>query len=142
MKKMNQILFAAVIAATIGLSTQASAQYNANETDGIAASPRVRQMLNERKSSIITSMTVSKNHGATRLAPTGTQTVLNDGISAAPRTRQLLSEQSRRPAAIPSSTAVASSGYQATGVDGITASPKLRQQLNDRTETVMVAPVK
>jgi hypothetical protein len=142
MKKMNQILFAAVIATTISLASQANAQYKINEHDGIAASPRLRQQLNEQKASATAAAIASKNHPTTTVASAGYRVTENDGIAASPKTRQVLNEQSRRSTAVQSSTAVASAGYKATGPDGITASPRLRQQLNERPVTIMVAPVK
>jgi len=142
MKTLNQILSAAVLVTTISLASNASAQYKINEEDGIAASPRVRQMLNERKASAAVAALASKNHATTTVASAGFRVTQNDGIAASPKTRQLLNEQARRSTAIPSSTAVASAGYKATGADGITASPRLRQQLNEQSVTIMVAPVK
>ena len=46
-----KIALAAVALAALALASTASAQYKAVGDDGIAASPKVRQMLNERKAS-------------------------------------------------------------------------------------------
>jgi hypothetical protein len=132
MKTLNQILFSAVIAATLGLANQASAQLKAGEDDGIAATPRVRQMMNERKGPQ-TGSAVSFH------APTpGAQLSHATGLAASPKLRQMLEEQ--RP-----STVVAASSQQTSPVaetDGIAASPKVRQQLNERGATFMIAPIK
>jgi len=142
MKNLNQILFAAFIATTLSLASQANAQYKINEDDGIAASPRLRQQLNERKASATAAAMTSKNHATTTVASAGYRVTENDGIAASPKTRQLLDDQARRATAVQSSTAVASAGFKATGADGITASPRLRQQLSERPATIMIAPVK
>ena len=133
MKNLNSILFAAAIAATFGLANNASAQFKATTDDGIAASPKVRQMLNERAA-------------ATRVAPATpsvTVTYRNqaDGITASPKVRQMLAERKVVISGAPA-TEVASAGYRPTGSDGVTASPKLRQQLDERTTQFMVAPLK
>ncbi len=139
--KMNQILFAAALATTLSIASQADAQFKVNEDDGIAASPRVRQMLNELKASRAAAA-VSQN------APTigfyaGYRAVGSDGIAASPKVRQMLDEQrassvvTTRPQ---ESTVVA--GYRPVGTDGIAASPRVRQQLNERGGALMIAPVK
>lgn len=136
MKVLNQLLIAAVVATTLSLAANASAQYKINEDDGIAASPKLRQMLNERKASANASLVASKHYTANTVASA------NDGIAASPRTRQMIEERKRSATTVASSTAVASAGYRATGADGVTASPRLRQQLNERSGAVMLAPVK
>jgi hypothetical protein len=143
MKKVNQILFVAVIATTLSLASQANAQYRINEDDGIAASPKARQTLTERRGSTTTSLTASKNPATTNPnASAGYPVAENADIAASPRARQLLNEQARRSSPILSSVAVASAGHESTRADGIAASPKLSQQLNERPKTIIVAPVK
>jgi len=93
MKALNQILFAAVLVATLSLSSNASAQYKINEEDGIAASPRVRQMLNERKTSAVAAALVSNYHATTTVASAGLRVRENDGIAASPKLRQQLNER-------------------------------------------------
>ncbi len=88
---MSQILFAFAIATTLGIATHANAQFKVNEDDGIAASPRVRQMLNERKASKAAAAIL-------KIAPTtdlyaGYRAVGSDGIAASPKVRQMLDEQ-------------------------------------------------
>ena len=133
MKNLNSILFAAAIAASFSLVDNANAQYKATGADGITASPKVRQQLNERAA-------------ATRVAavtPAVTVTYRNpaDGITASPKVRQMLAERKVVISGAPS-TEVAAAGYRATGSDGITASPKLRQQLDERGAQFLIAPLK
>lgn len=133
MKNMNRITFAAAVAASLSLIASASAQFKPVEEDGIAASPKIRQMLNERKA--------DANPAPAEGGSVGYQATGRDGITAPPSVRQRLSE--RKVITSTPSTAFASVGYQATGEDGITASPKVRQQLNERGGTpVMIAPLK
>ena len=133
MKNLNKVLFAAAIAATMSLANSASAQYKPTGDDGITASPKVRQMLNE-------------SAAATRVAPvTSTVTVTYrnpaDGVTASPKVRQMLAERKVVVSeASPSEVAVA--GYQPTGADGVTASPKLREQLDERSAPITIAPLK
>ena len=141
MKKTNQILFAAIIATTLSLAGRANAQFRVNDDDGIAASPKVRQMLNERKAARAASLASAKSTSPT-VASTAYRATGDDGIAASPKVRQMLNQQRRNTLATPDSSALASAGYRATGDDGITASPKLRQQLNERSGPIMVAPVK
>ncbi len=137
--KINRILFAGAIAAILSFAGQARAQYKINEDDGIAASPKVRQMLNERKASQAAAA-LSKSGAATGFYA-GYRPAGSDGIAASPRTRQMLDEQrASRVVASQESTAVA--GYRPVGNDGITASPRVRQQLNERGGVLMIAPVK
>ena len=86
MKNLNKVLLAAAVAATVGLATNASAQYKPVGDDGIAASPKVRQMLNETESrtTVPAAPAVAVNH--TRPA--------DDGITASPKGRAQLNERS------------------------------------------------
>jgi hypothetical protein len=103
------------------------AQVRVND-DGVVASPKVRQMLNEHK--------MAMKRGA--ITPIVTTAAVNDGIVASPKVRQTLAEH--KAASAPAATETAS--YQPTGSDGITASPKLRDQLTERTPTFRIAPIK
>jgi len=133
MKNLNKVLLAAAFAASFSLVQNASAQFKPTVDDGIAASPKVRQMLNERAAA-------TRVQAAT---PTGSVTYHNpaDGVTASPRALQALAERKVVVSGAPK-TEIATTGYRATGDDGITASPKLRQQLGERGPTLMVAPVK
>lgn len=136
MKNLNKILIVAALAAMFGLVGSARAQnsvgYSATGEDGITASPKHRQFLNEHKRAASTSPTT--------VAPVGYWPTGDDGITASPKTRQQLTERKTVPGT--SSSAAATVGYRAKSNDGITASPKLRQQLDERSKTFMVAPVK
>jgi len=137
MKSQSKFVIATVTAIAAMSMTQAMAQYRAVGDDGIAASPKVRQMLNEWARS------TAKPQAAEAVASTGYRAAANDGIAASPKVRQMLNAQERNAAVVPPSTAVASVGYQATGADGITASPKVRAELNERgSRPFEVAPVK
>ncbi|HWQ91905.1 MAG TPA: hypothetical protein VN673_09555 [Clostridia bacterium] len=135
MKKLNQIFAAAVFATTLSLGFSAEAQYKVIQDDGIAASPKLRQMLNERK--FAKAVTVRNAEFAV-----SQQRAMKDGIAASPKVRQSLNEQKARARDNSQVSAVASVGYKPTGSDGITASPRTRQQINERTPSVLVAPVK
>ena len=121
-----------------------SAQSQLSGSDGIAASPRARQMLNERKA-------INENKGmfigvlkdSDGACCNGTACVTKEGkpIAASPRVTQMLSERPvRQVETVTTSAGVA--GYRATGADGITASPRLRQQLDERRQAVEIAPLK
>jgi hypothetical protein len=143
MKNFNKIAIAAAFAAMFSLVNQATAG------DGIAASPRLRQFLNERSHSASTPSAAPAQVQVQEAAPAQTEAAApvetpaagQSGIAASPRLRQILNE--RGTGAGTPSTSVASAGYRATGADGIAASPRLRQQLNERgTQPIMVAPLK
>lgn len=141
MKTMNQFLFAATLAAAIGLASTASAQFKPTGDDGITASPKVRQQLNERKAAGTVITRVAQPAPAT-VASFGYRAVGDDGIAASPKVRQMLNER-KAAAGATTGSELASVGYRATGADGITASPKLRQQLDERSNSqVIVAPLK
>ena len=131
MKTTNRVLFTVTLAAIL-TALNAPAQYQPTGRDGITASPKVRQMLNERPAS-----------RPTVLAPTVTVTSNNasEGITASPKFRQIMAAQKRIISNAPS-TEVANVGYRPTGSDGITASPKLRQQLGERAAEFIIAPLK
>ena len=82
MKIRTQILLLAVITTGFTLATQAQAQYRAVGEDGIAASPKVRQMLNDAK----------RSSGSDSSRVVAYQAVGEDGISASPKFRQMLRE--------------------------------------------------
>ena len=136
MKHLNRILAITAVAAMFGLTNSASAQYTGVGDDGIAASPKHRQFLNESGERIVKG-TPSLS---TTVVSVGYRATGPDGITASPKMRQFI-DASRGVQSTPSA-AVAAVGYRATGDDGITASPKFRQQLDERSRTFMVAPLK
>ncbi len=135
MKNSNKILFAAALAATLGLAGNASAQYKPTGDDGITASPRVCQMLNEREASARVSGMIPS--AVVAVEPSGAP----EGLAASPRVRQMLAKPKTATATGPAAE-VTSAGYYPTGPEGITASPRLRQQLTERGTPFMVAPLK
>ncbi len=132
MKKTNRILFAATVAVAFLMAYQANAQSQAVGPDGITASPRVRQLLNERRAAAATT--------PAPILPVAAQAP-SEGVSvtASPRVRQMLDAQKKSGA---TSTAGMVASYRAVGPDGITASPKVREQLNERAVQFQIAPVK
>jgi len=129
--KSNLVVLSVVVglSATIG---QGWAQSQASGPNGIAGSPKVLQMLNERSARITSS--------------TGTPVVSStvsrgEVVAGPPKVQQMLRE--RTMATTPALfTGPAVAGYKPTGDDGITASPKLRQILDERTASTQVAPLK
>jgi membrane protease subunit (stomatin/prohibitin family) len=134
MKTLNRILFATALATTISLAHNASAQFKVNSDDGIAASPKVRQMLNEQRAKSRTAP------ASVAVASVSYKATSQDGIAASPKLRQTLNEW--KVVTGPTALASTSAAYRAVGDDGITASPKLRQQLNERRSSVTIAPLK
>ena len=128
------ILFAAAFAASLILVSTANAQYKPTGDDGITASPKVRQMLDEKAA--------AKRVAAVAPSVTITHQKVPDRIAASPAVRQRLAERKFLVNGT-SSTEVAAVGYRATGADGITASPAVRQKLDERRGSqFMIAPVK
>lgn len=122
------MLIAAAAITLFASAGQIQAQYQAVGDDGIAASPKVRQMLNERKARATAPQEVTIN----RIVPQTT-------VAASPKVQQMLKE--RAPATVPE-VGPETAGYRPTGSDGITASPKLRAMLDEREQTVQIAPLK
>ena len=128
MKNSNRLLIAAAALALFASAGQIKAQSQAVGDDGIAASPKVRQMLNERKARHAAPEQVTIH----QIAPQTT-------IAASPKVQQMRNE--RMPAPI-LQVVPKTAGYRATGSDGITASPKVRQMLDERRPEVQVAPLR
>ncbi len=137
----NNISLLAVVAALVVLGSPSSshAQYRPTGDDGITASPKARQFLDERKragSAYSTAAQVAADHSV------GYRAVNGDGVAASPKMRESLN---RRAAAAAESPQVAAKGvgYRPTGDDGVTASPRMREALNASGEaTFQIAPVK
>ena len=126
MNTMNRILSVAAIATALLFVTQAKTQ--AANSDGIAASPKVRQMLNERNASFSV------------VATPATPTRGDSGyLAASPKLSQMLAERTGSSAV--TSAALASASTSSLD-DGIAASPKLREQLRERALAFQVAPIK
>lgn len=139
MKKTIPLLTVMAVLALLGSTSQSSAQssdafsrsvgYRATGDDGITASPKWRQFLDERAA-----MNQTTSDAAPVDRTVGYRASGDDGITASPKMRQMLNEQYAQVYAQLNYPEVASRsvGYQATGDDGITASPKMRQMLNER----------
>ena len=131
MKTNKLILVAATLTAAFTLSNPAQAQFKPETDDGITASPKVRQMLNERNAHRTTA-----SHVAVASRPAQNQS----DLAASPKWTQALAgrgsgmNRNAVVASTPSTTAPAK--------DGIAASPKLRQQLDERAAQFQIAPIK
>ena len=131
MKIINSLVILAGATLLLASAGQSKAQYQPIGDDGIAASPKVRQMLNERRA-------IPAAMGGAEVP--GYQIVGEAGIAASPKVRQMLNEEEVA-ARTPASGAQAA-GYKPTGDDGITASPKLRQILDEQKGAFEIAPLK
>lgn len=134
MKNTNLILMVTAVVALLASTSQSNAQYRTVGDDGIAASPKLRQFMNERGKPMV------KGTTSTTVVSVGYRATGVDGITASPKLRQQI-DASRGVWSTPG-TVLANVGYRATGDDGITASPKLRQILNERQGTYQIAPLK
>ena len=129
--KKNLILLAS-IAITASFISQAQAQYRVTEDDGIAASPKVRQMLNEHKANF------------TKVSPANpavvVQTTCAPTIAASPKVSQFLAEQRANQAAL---KAEPSSAQPQVAQNGIAASPRVQKEISERTTpAIQIAPLK
>jgi|SRR6185369_2833313 len=121
MKMMNRILLLA--ATTAGLAFTV----NVTAAPAIAASPKVRAMLDDQASrATAVSTTVSTKDCCAA-----------ENLAVSPKVQQMLAERPK---------CCASSATETTTIsrpnDGIAASPKLRQQLNERSTEFQIAPIK
>src|SRR5258706_2136481 len=131
MKNANRLLIAAAAVALCASAGQAKAGgTDSCCDDGIAASPKVRAMLNERKARCCAAQT-----HVTTYRTTTRQT----NIEASPRVQWMRGE--RAPASVVQVT-TETAGYRPTGSDGITASPKGRAMLDERRQTIENGPLK
>ena len=128
MKNANRLLIAAVALALFASAGQIKAQSQAVGDDGIAASPKVRQLLNERKASDAAPQQVTINLITSQAT-----------IAGSPKVQQMRTQ--RAPATVLQAGPETAS-YKATGTDGITASPKVRAMLDERKQTFEIAPLK
>jgi len=94
MKMAKPILFAAALTAVLTLNTSARAQLRDPPDDGIAASPKLRQMLNEQKkvaspklSQMLAELKKVGGDSGTR------ELAANDGITASPKLREQMRDR-------------------------------------------------
>ena len=129
--KKNLILFASIIV-TGSFISQAQAQYRVTENDGIAASPKVRQMMNERQANF-TSVSVAN-------PAVVVQTSSAPAIAASPKVSQFLAEQRANQAALKAPTVYMQPESAQTG---IAASPRVQKEISERTTpAIQIAPLK
>lgn len=85
MKTMKHLL---VVAAAVFLASasQSNAQYRTTGDDGITASPKLRQLLDERGKGM------AKGTPATAVAAVGYRVTGRDGITASPKLRQIIDD--------------------------------------------------
>jgi len=125
----TSLLLSGLAAAVLTQATNASAQYRATGQDGITASPKVRQMLNERAAmaraaTMVQYVDVDLAHPA------------KDYIAASPKLQAQMAE--RHASAFPSNDP----DLVKAPNDGIAASPKVRQARKPISEQpIEVAPV-
>jgi hypothetical protein len=137
MKNMNRFLIATAALSLLAFAGQARAggspgccSTTSCCNDGIAASPKVRAMLDER----------CRNKCAPPEQATARSTVTTrTTIVASPKVSTMLNAQRTVP---DNTTESGYAGYRAVGNDGIAASPKLRSMLDERRQTVEIAPLK
>jgi len=129
---MKNVMIAVLATVAVAPAMSSMAQYKPTGEDGITASPRVRQQLNERAS--------AKSAPATYAVAATAVPLAADGIAASPKLRAQMDERKASTAAV-ADVAVTTTRNEN---DGIAASPKVRQQMRDRgTSTqVEIAPVK
>ncbi len=121
--------FLTVVATGLFLATAVSsnAQYSAIGADGVAASPKLRALLNDRVGTTVAS-------GEFKSAAYWAKG--DDGIAASPKLRAMLSSGTAA-----GTTVARDVSYKAVGDDGVAASPKLRSFL-ESGKTFEIAPVK
>src|SRR5260370_39188478 len=132
MKNTNRLVILAGAALLLASAGQSQAQYQAQGDDAIAASPKLRQRLDERRAASAAAVI------ATQAAPL--PGALDDGIAASPKLRHTLNDRKATAPSTASGSLVA--GYKPFGDDEIAASPKLRQRLDEQKAAFEIAPLK
>jgi hypothetical protein len=130
MKMTTKVLIAIAAAVTLIPAAQATAQHQPGGQDGVAASPKLRQALEEHRA-----VAPSQNIHALASAPAARQYK----IAASPRLQQQLTENKPRSGAV-AGIEVASTTTRVD--DGIAASPKVREQLRSTQPSFQIAPRK
>jgi len=129
MKNTHRFLIAVAACALFASSSQAKAGSGSCCDDGIAASPKVRAMLDER----------CKSRCAAPEQVAVTSTIPHSAVAASPKVQQMRNE---RAPALGLQITAETAGYQPTGADGVTASPKVRATLDEHRQAVEIAPLK
>ena len=86
MKNTKLILIAAAAVALLASTSQSQAQHNTVGDDGIAASPKLRQFMNERGKPMV------KGAKSATVASVGYRATGVDGITASPKLRQFINQ--------------------------------------------------
>jgi len=130
MKKMQMLGIGMLTVAAIA----ANAQSLATSDDGIAASPKVRQRIEERRATFQVESTAT--------GKTSTTQASSDGIAASPKVRTQLDARYAAARTVSSPSSFAASTTRPAS-DGIAASPKFREQLDERAlrSHIEVAPI-
>jgi len=123
MKNLNRILFTVVTTASLGLIPSALAN------DGVVASPKLRQSLNDQ------SLRAVPAHASTAVAGA----CCENKIVASPKVVQTQPAEQKCCASSPKDI-LASTTTKPN--DGIFASPQVRAQLNERPQQFQIAPIK
>ena len=129
MKRSNTILVIAAVAASFGLADRAAAQYRADSCDGIAASPRVRQMMEDKYAASVRDENIVVQNGSVVYVPAPTGRIEPAPQSPPPPGAPPVVETfgTYQPTyGYVDAEACAPAGYHATSPDGIAASPRLR----------------
>src|SRR5436309_2418584 len=117
MKRINRIYWLIAIAGSLAVSAQA--QYQPVGEDGIAASPKLRQILDEQKARMNSAGMPAYQGGSEE-----------QSMSDSPGR----GEDFTQPIAWNPPTTRQGGSYSPLGDDGLVASPKLREQLNERQQ--------
>jgi hypothetical protein len=134
MNSLTKFFITSVAMSALLPAFQVHAQYRPTGEDGITASPRLRQMLNERPA-------VSRS-GSASSDPVLVSGSTRDGIVASSRVNPQITQRKGNITLPPSTDSALASTTKAPN-DGIAASPKLRQQMRDHSAPpqVEIAPI-
>ena len=132
MKNLKHLLFTAAVLATLSLAYSAGAQGKASFGDRLVASPKAREMINERVAG-------KRANAALPFAVVTYRTAALEGIAASPRVRQILAEKKVVLSVAPY-TEVASGTPRWSGADDKTASPNWPAQPDQSSAPVILAP--
>src|SRR5438132_13173002 len=122
--------------ATVIRGTASPSNAQAVGDDGIAASPRLRAILNERADAA-----ACRCAEATSFRDAGYKAIGDDGIAEWPKMRAMLNERQAAVGGVGSGVETSTgTGYK--GDDGVAASPKMRAILNEQKRRFEVAAVK
>jgi hypothetical protein len=133
MKKLTYPLITAVAGLLVASASSALAGGTASCcsasccNDGIAASPKVQNTLEER---CLSKCTAPAQVTAGTITPQAL-------VAGSPKAQQMRSNPTTVVQIAPETA-----WYQTTGSDGISASPKVRAMLNERSQAVQLAPLK